>query len=138
MLMLSVMSLNWAALIRFIYNIQHECLAHGSAQPSSRFFLAHIKSRGCQLRYVDDVCIILSRYFLAYLIWTLDPLDRPWHLEAERTSPRLTSIFRRHSTYLTCTLGTSAKGDNSRRHEYGQDDYFTVSHQSANIIASIA
>ena len=94
MLMLSVMSLDWAALIGFIYNIQHRCLTHGSAQPSSRFFLARIKSRGCQLRYVDDVCIIFSRYFLAYLIWTLDP--GPWTLEAERTSPRLTNIFRRH------------------------------------------
>ena len=45
MLMLSVMSSNWAALIEFIYNIQHQCLAHGSAQPLSRFFFAHMKSR---------------------------------------------------------------------------------------------
>ena len=44
MLMLSVMSLSWAGLIGFIYNIKHQCLAHGSAQPLSRFFLAH--SRG--------------------------------------------------------------------------------------------
>ena len=60
MLMLSVMSSKIGSTDGFY--IQQNDLSHGSAQPLSRFFLAHIDSRGYQLRYVnvDDVCKILE------------------------------------------------------------------------------
>ena len=58
MLMMSVMSLKLGSTDGFY--IQHKRLAHGSAQPLSRCFLAHIDSGGYQLRYVDDVCNFLE------------------------------------------------------------------------------
>ena len=51
------------------------------------FFSRTLSREGYQLRYVDDVCIILSRYFLAYWIWTLDPGPCTEYL-AEGTSIR--------------------------------------------------
>ena len=47
MLMMSMMSLKLGSTDGFY--IQHNCLAHGSAQPLSRCFLAHIHSGGISI-----------------------------------------------------------------------------------------